>query len=199
MPKACSVEGCGKRHLARGFCNSHYKRWKKYGDPHGGAIGTGEAQRFYLEVVLGHQGGDCLIWPFARTKAGYGRVQFEGTTHYVHHLVCESRHGPRPSARHDAAHSCGKGHEGCVSAKHLRWALRSENETDKLDHGTDNRGEKHGMARLSQDDVLAIRASKGRVTREVLAERYGVHPTHIGAIQRHKAWAWLGGAQSDTA
>lgn len=29
----CTLSGCNKKHVARGLCNSHYKRWKKYGDP----------------------------------------------------------------------------------------------------------------------------------------------------------------------
>lgn len=29
----CSIEGCSKEHLARGWCSKHYKKWRKYGDP----------------------------------------------------------------------------------------------------------------------------------------------------------------------
>lgn len=31
--KTCSVEGCGLPHLAKGFCNRHWLRWKRNGDP----------------------------------------------------------------------------------------------------------------------------------------------------------------------
>lgn len=31
--KTCSVDGCVGRHEARGFCEKHYKRWKRYGAP----------------------------------------------------------------------------------------------------------------------------------------------------------------------
>lgn len=37
----CSVEGCKKPHEARGYCPSHYRRFKLYGDP------LGKAQRVY--------------------------------------------------------------------------------------------------------------------------------------------------------
>ena len=30
----CSIAGCGKPHIAQGYCNLHYGRWKRYGDPH---------------------------------------------------------------------------------------------------------------------------------------------------------------------
>jgi hypothetical protein len=33
MGKACSVDGCEGRFLARGWCRKHYQRWHKTGDP----------------------------------------------------------------------------------------------------------------------------------------------------------------------
>lgn len=29
----CSIEGCNKPHLARGWCSKHYTRWQRHGDP----------------------------------------------------------------------------------------------------------------------------------------------------------------------
>lgn len=29
----CTVEGCGRKHWAKGFCGRHYRRWSKNGDP----------------------------------------------------------------------------------------------------------------------------------------------------------------------
>lgn len=34
--KACSVDSCNDGVVARGFCNRHYLRWRKHGDPLGG-------------------------------------------------------------------------------------------------------------------------------------------------------------------
>jgi hypothetical protein len=34
--ECCSVEGCLRPSLKRTLCSSHYQRWQKYGDPHGG-------------------------------------------------------------------------------------------------------------------------------------------------------------------
>jgi hypothetical protein len=30
--KVCKVEGCKNRYRAKGFCNSHYMRWWRYGE-----------------------------------------------------------------------------------------------------------------------------------------------------------------------
>lgn len=32
--RTCTVDGCKKPHLARGWCSAHYSRWRKYGDVH---------------------------------------------------------------------------------------------------------------------------------------------------------------------
>lgn len=32
----CSIDGCGKKVASRGWCESHYQRWRKHGDPMGG-------------------------------------------------------------------------------------------------------------------------------------------------------------------
>jgi hypothetical protein len=33
MATVCSFGDCGERHYAKGFCNKHWARWKKHGDP----------------------------------------------------------------------------------------------------------------------------------------------------------------------
>lgn len=36
----CSIPGCGRGVLARGWCGMHYKRWKAHGNPEGRAVRT---------------------------------------------------------------------------------------------------------------------------------------------------------------
>ena len=146
-PRLCSIPGCGKPRLARGWCSAHWHRWRRNGDPHVGGkmrASVGEPLRYLRETVLEYEGDDCLIWPYAKTSSGYGNVYMDDRNHVVSRLVCEATHGPAPSAEHEAAHLCGKGHDGCVTKGHLVWKTPTENQADKAVHGTDNAGPRNG-------------------------------------------------------
>ena len=32
--RTCSIEGCGRKYDARGFCKVHYGNWRRHNDPH---------------------------------------------------------------------------------------------------------------------------------------------------------------------
>lgn len=191
--RICTIEGCGKRAIARGWCSKHYKRWKKHGDPlTRKTVANGEAW-LILEQMLAMETGDCVIWPLSKDTHGYGQINDtdKGRPVGVHRVICQKAHGEPPTPAHQAAHSCGRGHFGCCNKRHLRWATRVDNESDKDDHGTRLRGVLCWNAKLSEDDVRAIRGAKGRVHYEELAGRYGVSKSHINNIQARKSWAWL--------
>jgi len=161
------------------------------GSPTSSRTKSGEPLEFLNNTVLKYQGDECLIWPFGRTTAGYALLHSGDKAEYVHRLACEHLHGPAPSLKHDAAHSCGKGDEGCVNPQHLRWATRKENNADKVQHGTHNRGVRHGMCILTETDVLTIRRLSGEVSQYKIAEMFGVSRGNIASIIQRKSWKWL--------
>jgi hypothetical protein len=190
--KYCSIPDCGKPHYGNGLCCAHNARLKRYGDTSfTRSAPNGEPARFFSEVVLPYDGDDCLAWPHGTTDSGYGVLTFNGKKVYAHRLVCEAAHGPAPTPRHEAAHSCGNGHLACVTKKHLSWKTRTENEADKLNHGTRYRGSQHVNAKLTEDDVRQIRAMIGTVTYKKIAEQFGVSIETISGINAGRSWAWL--------
>lgn len=187
----CSAPACGKPRRAKGYCRAHYHRLMKHGDPLGGGTSPGELLRFINEVAMHHAGEECLTWPFGKDGDGYGMVRVDGKTVAAHRYICELVHGPPPTPEHQAAHTCGNGHEGCVSPVHLLWKTPAENQADRLVHGTHNRGERHGGAKLTEAAVREILAMKGKETQINLAERFRVSPTLICSIQTGHRWSWL--------
>lgn len=190
MAKYCSIPDCGRHHHAKGFCKNHHHRLLKHGDPLGGVTPNGEPMRWIHEVAMRHIGGACLAWPYAK-GAGYGKISINGKLVLASRYICELLHGAPPTPNHEAAHSCGNGHESCVSPGHLSWKTRAENEADKLVHGTVGRGERNPSAKLTEDDVRKIISLKGEVKQRKLAEMYGVSKKHIGDIHTARRWSWL--------
>jgi len=193
----CAVAGCGgNAHRsakgASGYCNKHFKRWRRHGDPLGGRTPNGEKLK-WLVAHQNYDGQDCLIWPFPRHGDGYARLYHNGKVRIASRLMCELAHGqpPTPADLFDAAHGCGRGADGCVNPRHLRWATCSENNMDKHAHGTLLKGETSLRSKLSETDVLSIRARATSVSQRRLAEEFDVDQSQISRIVRRVDWAWL--------
>lgn len=147
----------------------------------------------WLRQHSAYAGDDCLIWPFGRRSSGYGMATVDGVKISAHRHMCILAHGRPPTPDHQAAHSCGNGHLGCVNPRHLSWKTRLANKADELLHGTRNRGERCGSARLSRVQVLAIRArhDADRVSNVALATEYGVSDATIRDVVARRTWGWL--------
>lgn len=141
----------------------------------------------WLLTHVGHQGDECLIWPFARFHNGYGRFNHEGKPYRAHRHMCQLVHGDPPTTAHDAAHSCGKGGDGCVNPKHLSWKTRSENLMDRREHGTARRKSKLRF-KLTEAQVAEVHAVKGKEIVAVTAARLGVSEANIYHIRAGRSW-----------
>jgi hypothetical protein len=116
---------------------------------------------------------ECIVWPFGR-EHGYASLAMDGKQRRLAVVVLERRVGPRPAGML-ACHAPVICHDrACINYRHLRWATFTENALDRALDDTN---------RLSVDDVKAIRAAGSRGEhRKALAERYGVHWSHIYRI-----------------
>ncbi len=186
-PRICSVPGCGKSHFGRDYCRTHYARAVRYGTTV--ATPAGVPMSYIETVVLPYVGDECLPWPYARNRHGYGVVRVSGRNEIVSRYVCKRTHGNPPSDRHEAAHSCGNGKLGCVNKRHLRWATSRENSADALMHGTAIHGEKHVLAKLTPDEVREIRSLAGQIPQTRLAKRFGISPSAISEITNRKRYS----------
>lgn len=189
--RLCSVPDCGKPHRAKGLCFMHYQRNRDHGDPLGGRVPNGEATKFFTEVALSHEADECLIWPFKMNPNGYGTIWLNGAHRIVSRLICEDFNGAPATSRHEAAHSCGNGHLGCVNRRHLSWKTSRENKADMLIHGTRNRGERNGQAKLTENQAREILSLKGEGSVRELAGRFGVTAMVVSNIHNRKSWSWL--------
>jgi hypothetical protein len=185
VDQICSVPDCGTRARARGFCNRHYHRLLRHGDPLGGAASVGEPLSF-LRKAKDFSANECLIWPYAKSGAGYGVVRLSGRATLVHRQICIDRHGEPPTPRHEVAHWCGN--PACCSPQHLRWATPAENQSDRVRHGTHLRGSRSPLSKLTEDDVRAIRSLVPEKSVAEIARQFKVAPSCISNIVGRRRW-----------
>jgi hypothetical protein len=79
----------------------------------------------------------------------------------------------------------------CVNPEHLFLGTQADNTRDMDAKGRANRpkGEAHGWAKLTNDQVLLIR--KSPETHRELGKIYGVHHSTIGNIKRSRIWTHI--------
>jgi hypothetical protein len=150
--------------------------------------GNGKA----IQWIRDHQAYEhdewCLMWPFYRLR-GYGSFGYLGKQYYAHRFMCTLVHGEPPTPKHQAAHSCGNGHLGCVNPKHLSWKTQSENQMDCRDHGTEVKTKDGNRGRLTMAMANEIRALKGIKTQWQIAEEYRISESSVSDIWLGRTWA----------
>ena len=190
VPEGCAVDGCANSAKGKQYCMKHYCRLLRHGDPLAGRPDNNAAPK-WIDAHKCFDGPDCLSWPFGKASDGRGLVTYRGKKMTAPRAMCLAAHGEPPTPKHEAAHSCGKGHEGCTHPGHLRWATTAENHADKVVHGTTQRGEKQWRAKLTRDDVKYIRRLAGTMSHKEIADTFGIDQSHATNIINRKAWAWL--------
>jgi hypothetical protein len=108
----------------------------------------------------------------------------------VHKLVKNSFHGPTPKGL-DVLH--GKDGKKCNKLSNLEFGTKQQNNgPDKVRDGTDNRGENHPHAKLTETDVRSIKKllNTGWIQKDI-AKIFGVTDTCISRIKCGKGWAHL--------
>lgn len=94
--------------------------------------------------------------------------------------------GPLSSDEH-VLHHCDN--RVCVNPDHLFKGDQAANMQDKVAKGRQDRGELHGMSKLSEDEARAIILDT-RLYREIAAD-FGVSLPTISDIKRGRSWAHL--------
>lgn len=108
----------------------------------------------------------------------------------VHRMVLTAFVGPVPKGL-----ECGhlNGNRDDNRLENLAYITREENAQHKISHGTQAHGERHGMAKLTEDLVEEIkrryqRASYHNSNAQELARKYGVCKSTIQNIVKGRYW-----------
>jgi hypothetical protein len=124
--------------------------------------------------------GECWEWTGPLSGHGYGRIKDNYVTRSAHRVSYELAYGTIPQGA-SICHTCDN--PKCVRPLHLYAGSHSDNMRDRRERGRANMpyGESHYNAKLSDDQVIAIRNSTDKGVD--LARRFGVHTTTISQIR----------------
>jgi len=122
----------------------------------------------------------CWPWSGAQDKDGYGVFTYGGVTYRAPKMALELDGRPVPKGLY-ACHTCDN--PPCVRPDHLYPGTPSQNMADAIARNRIRHGAK---AKLSEDDVVAIRAMAG--THEAIARQFGVSPSNVTMIRQRKTW-----------
>lgn len=144
------------------------------------------AHAAFLDQAVASDTDACIEWPYARLKAGYGQT----AGGLAHRTVCRAAHGSPADETMHAAHKCGN--PACCNPRHLYWATPSQNQADRITHGTSNRGTRQWQSQLDEDKVREIRRlSSGGMTHQKIADQFGVSRLTVTKAIRRYTWAWV--------
>lgn len=131
------------------------------------------------------EGGDgCWEWEVLRPN-GYGSVWAFGRKWLAHRLSFRLTHGREAEGL--VRHACDN--KACYRPDHLLEGTQKQNLQDMIERDRHNRGVRHWNARLTPDQVIAIRqrASSGE-DRGTLAQEFDVKRGTVDAIVANKIW-----------
>lgn len=147
--------------------------------------------RFDVKVT---KSSDCWIWTGGGDRHGYGRFWYDGKMQLSHRVNWLLHNGPIPDGL-CVLHTCDN--PPCVNPAHLWLGTQADNMHDCANKGRAvggiSRGQRHGLAKLTDDKVLEIRRiySAGGTTQRELAGAFEVSQAVINYILLRKTWAHI--------
>jgi hypothetical protein len=128
----------------------------------------------------------CWYW-IASKRSGYGQINVNKRPIKAQRIAWTLYVGPIPPGLH-VLHECDN--PACVNPNHLFLGTHADNMADKVmkgrHHNGRSPGERNGRAKLSEAQVLSIRASSSSTY--ALGRQYGLNPATIGKIKSKLLW-----------
>ena len=146
--------------------------------------------RFIKKVKIADSG--CWEWQGALgggsyKKGIYGAFWYEGKTVSASRWIYSYVHNKQLNKDAQICHHCDN--PSCVNPSHLFEGNVQDNIDDRNIKNRQAKGEKHGGAKLTEQDVIEIRSN--RINSKIMAKKYNVHRDTIHKIRSGNSWKHL--------
>lgn len=218
ITKTCSIENCEKAATSRGWCDKHYRRWKRQGDPTkvrvAGICGVQGCSRKYkgygwcwLHLRRWKATGNPLqtATPAAPDRF-WARVEKTATCWIWQGSTQNSGYGVlRVDQKNQTAHRYSFFlHNGrwpepmclhscdvrrCVNPYHLREGSSQDNVDDMIGRDRNAKGSKAGTAKLDESQVKEIRERIAKgETNSRLSQMFHISRSVVSSIKYGNCW-----------
>jgi hypothetical protein len=128
--RTCSIEGCNKKHDAKGYCKTHGSRFYRNGDPLLNLRRDPE-YNFHKNYTPVPESG-CWLWLGSLNLKGYGRLMIKKKSVLAHRFSWEHHNGPISKGLL-VCHKCDT--PSCVNPDHLFIGTHADNLRDMRNKG----------------------------------------------------------------
>lgn len=142
--RVCDIDGCGRKHNARGLCLMHVSRLRKTGSTETSRPSFKTPEEAFAYRTKSVDSG-CIEWTGAKTSTGYGHMAIAGKHHKAHRYAWERVNGRIPAGIM-VDHLCHN--PVCVNVDHLRLVTNAENGQNRRGAAT---GSKSGIRGVHWD------------------------------------------------
>lgn len=206
----CNVRNCNREARPHALmCSAHLERLRIHGDVledvpirQKGTSGLAPEAVFQQHMPDAPPENGCWEWTGPVNDDGYGLIECTVNGKRIrdraHRVSYRMFVGPIPDEV-IVRHTCDN--RPCCQPQHFLLGTRTDNSNDKvernrqsrgLSHAVKTRGVRHYKARLTEDEVLSIRALGAEGwTQVALAKRFGCTQSNINRILLRKSWAHL--------
>lgn len=189
LPPNCTCKQCGiafhvrpvRAKTDRAYCTRNCFLLSRKALP---KVAADPGERFWSKV---RKTETCWTWTGITNLYGYGLFRLNGKRVLAHRFVLTLVNGVDPTGM-VCCHKCDN--PACVRPDHLFLGTHADNVADRTAKGRSARGSKSGVARLTEEQIPAIRSlyREQGIRASEIARRFNVSSGTIEAVLRGVTW-----------
>lgn len=188
IPQKCVL--CGEKVVGWGYCERHYRRWRKHGDATKAKFqyftsiwDDGFMPYFWQKVALTADDERCWEWQHTTLESGYGQIVVNHVFQRAHRVAWMLTHGR--STDLFILHSCDN--RKCVNPRHLREGTNQDNMRDMVERG---RSKAPRARQMNEETVRQVKEwfQQGVAVKDVAAQ-LGVSRSILTNIRTGRTWS----------
>lgn len=144
--------------------------------------------RFHTKYIK-MENDKCWNWQGTIHSNGYGAFKVKGIPQHAHRIMYFYTYGEFDYTM-EVCHKCDN--QLCVNPSHLFIGTHYDNMQDRNSKGRQSKGEEHGMAFLTEENVFEmIELSKGGLSARKIAKQFNCSHVQAWRIVTGKRWSYL--------